>query len=520
MQSGKDNVLEFTNYDLENLITPVNSSELDELLKLTNYDAVKTKFLVNGFNDGFDLGCRGPQVIQQTSRNLRFTIGNKRELWNKVMKEVELGRYAGPYEQIPFDNYIQSPIGLVPKDGGTKTRLIFHLSHPRDPKLGFSVNANTPKDMTPVTYKNFDAAVNLCIHEGRGCFAGKSDMSSAFRHFCIARQFWQYLVMKAYHPITNKIYYFVDKCMPFGAAISCSHFQEFSDAISHIVKVLTRKENVNYLDDFLFAALMKAVCDGQIKTFINICEKICFPVAMDKTFWGCTRIIFLGLIIDTVNQIICIPIEKVNRAKTLIQTILSKKSGKLTKHELQKLTGFLNFLCKAVVPGRVFTRRLYSLIENSQHLRQHHHISLTGETKADLRMWLIFLNHPSVYARKFIDLNKSKSSTEVDFYTDASANPQLGCGGVSGSSWFILQWDEEFVVKFMPSINYLELYAVTIGIFNWLDNFRDRSITIFCDNLSVVQMINKNSSKCKQCMVLLQLIVLKTLTTMLESSSI
>ena len=47
------------------------------------------------------------------------------------MKEVKEGRYAGPFESIPFDSYIQSPIGLVPKDGGKDTRLIFHLSYIR-----------------------------------------------------------------------------------------------------------------------------------------------------------------------------------------------------------------------------------------------------------------------------------------------------------------------------------------------------------------------------------------------------
>ena len=34
------------------------------------------------------------------------------------MKEVKLGRVAGPFLKVPFDNYIQSPIGLVPKAGG------------------------------------------------------------------------------------------------------------------------------------------------------------------------------------------------------------------------------------------------------------------------------------------------------------------------------------------------------------------------------------------------------------------
>ena len=44
----------------------------------------------------------------------------------------------------PFEHFIQSPISLVPKDNGAKTRLIFHLSHPRSGKYR-SVNAGIPQ---------------------------------------------------------------------------------------------------------------------------------------------------------------------------------------------------------------------------------------------------------------------------------------------------------------------------------------------------------------------------------------
>ena len=141
---------------MENIFTPVNVTELNHLLEITKYDKQKAKFLVEGFTNGFDLGYRGPETnIKQESKNLKFTIGNKTELWNKVMKEVKENRYAGPFSEIPFENYIQSPIGLVPKDNGKKTRLIFHLSHPRDASLGISVNGSTPKELTKVKYKEF-----------------------------------------------------------------------------------------------------------------------------------------------------------------------------------------------------------------------------------------------------------------------------------------------------------------------------------------------------------------------------
>ena len=58
------------------------------------------------------------------------------------MKEVELGSYARPFDEPPFEYYVESPIGLVPKDKGQKTRLIFYLSYPRS---GDSVNSGIPK---------------------------------------------------------------------------------------------------------------------------------------------------------------------------------------------------------------------------------------------------------------------------------------------------------------------------------------------------------------------------------------
>ena len=329
---------------------------LNRLLIETNYNKEKRDFL--GFTHGFDLGYRGPEQIQQTAKNLKFTIGNETELWNKVMKEVELKRYAGLFTTIPFDNYIQSPIGLVPKDEGTKTRLIFHLPYPRSGN-GTSVNGVTPEDLTSVQYCSFDDTVRLCIKEGPGCAAAKSDMSSAFRHLPMKKIFWKFLVMKAKNPADGKFYYFVDKCMPF-------------DIISHIMEFKMKRENINYSDDFFFTALRKLICDNQVKCVMDICNAINFPVSKEKTFWGSTQITFLGLLIDTVRQMVFTPIEKVHKAKELIEHLLHKKNNKTKLKSLQKLTGFLNFLGKSIVPGRTFTRRLYAYTKGV--LKPHHHI--------------------------------------------------------------------------------------------------------------------------------------------------
>ena len=111
------------------MVTPVNVDKLEQYLIQADYDPKETHFLVDGFKNGFDLGYEGLTVRQSVSRNIPFTVGDKTELWNKLMKEVKLGRVAGPFDKPPFENFIQSPIGLVPKAGSDQTRLIFHLSY-------------------------------------------------------------------------------------------------------------------------------------------------------------------------------------------------------------------------------------------------------------------------------------------------------------------------------------------------------------------------------------------------------
>ena len=60
---------------------------------------------------------------------------------------------------------------------------------------------------------------------------------------------------------------------------------------------------------------------------------------------------------------------------------------KATIHQLKVLTGYLNFLTKAIFAGRTFTRRMYSKYADAaaKGLKQHHHVRIDAEFKFDLR---------------------------------------------------------------------------------------------------------------------------------------
>ena len=79
---------------------------------------------------------------------------------------------------------------------------------------------------------------------------------------------------------------------------------------------------------------------------------------------------------------------------------------------------------------------------------------------------------------------------EIEFYTDATRNFSLGFGGYCGNSWMISSWSD-FTASVNPSIEYLELYAVAAAVLVWIRRFQNRRVIIFCDNISVVYMLNQ-----------------------------
>ena len=129
--------------------------------------------------------------------------------------------------------------------------------------------------------------------------------------------------------------------------------------------------------------------------------------------------------------------------------------------------------------------------------------------REDFLMWQRFLMHPTVYCRPFADFKEAIVADELDFYTDASG--RIGFGGLCGKSYMHMKWSNRFL-SFNPSIAYQELFAVVACVLAWIERFKNHRVILFCDNKSVVDMINSNSSNCKNCMVLIRILVLKGLT--------
>ena len=323
--------------------------------------------------------------------------------------------------------------------------------------------------------------------------------------------------MSVQHPITHTKFYFLDKNLPFGASSSCLVFQKFSDCLQHLIEKISGKkfQYTNYLNDYLFVKETELSCNRLVKKFEKLCKWINCPLSQDKTYYATQNLVFLGILLDMRNFVLCLPVDKVNKALSMIQTLIAER--KITMKNIQTLTRTLNFLSRAVIPGWAFTRRMYSKLttdhksEIKRILKPHHRITLDSEFLEDCRMWEVFLSNADSRSlcRPFIDMEGVFSAEKLNFYTDTLGSIKRGgFGAFLNGKWIYGCWERQFMEICKPNIEFLELYALCLGIFAWEHQFSNCQIIMFCDNKSVSDMVNSTSSHCKYCMKLIRLLTL------------
>ena len=135
--------------------------------------------------------------------------------------------------------------------------------------------------------------------------------------------------------------------------------------------------------------------------------------------------------------------------------------------------------------------------------KQYHHVRLDSEFKLDCKVWLEFLqgNLNEVVNRPMVDVigHPTDSMSDLSFFSDTSAAENLGMGAVFNTKWLKGKWGANFIKEKKPSIEYVELFALCVGVLAWQNQpeLCNARITIFCDNIAIVHMINNITSSCK-----------------------
>lgn len=171
-------------------------------------------------------------------------------------------------------------------------------------------------------YSSFDDALELLKKYGHRALLAKADIKSAFRLFPIDPSGFNSMGFQF-----NGNYYF-DKCLQMGFTLSCHYFEAFS---SFLHRVLEREVicagSLRYLDDFLFISRADSpACLNALKKINQEMLPFCgIPLNEKKTVFPCTRIEFLGIMIDMKKcKSACLKKKSVE-PKGLIQKLSAKK---------------------------------------------------------------------------------------------------------------------------------------------------------------------------------------------------
>ena len=82
---------------------------------------------------------------------------------------------------------------------------------------------------------------------------------------------------------------------------------------------------------------------------IEVFERLGIPLAPDKVIGPTTALVFLGILIDSLEMCIKLPEDKLTELFQSLKACLGRK--KCTKRELLSLIGTLAFAAKVIPPG-------------------------------------------------------------------------------------------------------------------------------------------------------------------------
>lgn len=457
-------------------------------------DREAAEFLSSGFRDGFRIPCSNSGAVSDL-RNLSSVLAHPEIVSEKLGKEVQLGRMAGPFLSPPIVGLRVSPLGLVPKKEPNKFRLIHHLSYP----VGESVNDGIDTSLCRVMYTSFDSALAWVRRYGAGALMAKTDIEAAFRLLPVHPDSFRFL--GCYWG--NR--YFIDRCLPMGCSISCSYFERFSTFLEWVVRREAQVPSVlHYLDDFLFVGPEGSrVCLALLQTMERVCAAFGVPLAPEKTEGPRTVIKFLGVTIDSERMECRLPEDKLVDLKAVVHA--ARLSRKMRLREIQSLLGKLNFACRIIPMGRVFCRRLAMATAGT--VVPTHFVRLSSAIREDLSIWSVFLNQ---FNGRSLIQKAPVSNGELELFTDASGS--VGFGAYFQGSWCAEVWPEVWKAKgYCVNLALLELFPLVVALELWGDRLRDRRIRFYCDNLGVVQAVNSQTAGSPPVVTLLRHFVLRCL---------
>lgn len=127
---------------------------------------------------------------------------------------------------------------------------------------------------------------------------------------------------------------------------------------------------------------------------------------------------FGGVELDTGRMVVRLPSKKLEKARTIVSKAMEMTSFSLL--DLQKITGYLNFIAIVVPLGRTFLRRLYNMELYFPRSSRNQRRRISREARKDLAWWSQVLSqNPERSIRR-------REQNKVLTWSDAASTKGLG----------------------------------------------------------------------------------------------
>jgi hypothetical protein len=426
-------------------------------------------YLLNGLTHGFNI-IDSPLTPKSTfRRNYRSTGGiNRPKVETRLLEEIQRGHYI----PTPVRPSVVSSLGAIPKDV-SDVRLIHDLSRPDGGVNAYAFD-------TSVSYTSIDA---ITRHIKAGSFLAKVDLKNAYRSIPISESCYGLTGVSWKFTGDTELSYLFDSRLPFGGSMSCRIFQSVTDSIcrmmarrGHIVKA--------YLDDIICVSDSETECQLNFDTLVQLIEDLGLEINWTKVCDPTRVITYLGVVIDCVERSLSLPLKKVTEIALLIDR--SERCKKMTKLDLQKLLGKLNWAARVIKGGRTFMRSLINLTCKVK--ESHHYVRLTAASRVDLSWW----KHCFVLFNGTCKFHCDIPLPTHVFATDACEN---GGGAFFGADWFYTSWSSDYPEMNGKHINELELFTVLLALRRWGPCLENVHLRVRSDNMATVSALNKSTSR-------------------------
>ena len=363
-------------------------------------------------------------------------------------------------------------MGTVPKKGSSRIRLIHDCSRPDGQALNDYAYNN------PFHYQTIQDATDLI---GHGDFMAKIDLSNAFRsvrihpsNFCATGLQWTFCNQA-------KPTYLIDTRLPFGAKRSPEIFNELTQAVRRIMSSWGHDRIIAYLDDFLVIGSSYQDCLHKMRCLLDLLRHLGFSINYGKVCSPTQRIVFLGIILDSISMHLELPSNKIEDLKSCLKS--AQQRTKITKRGLQSLVGKLNWATQAVYGGRFYLRRLLDKIHDLR--LPWHRTRITSDMRKDITWWLLFMDT----FNGTVPMLDKRPLTPVHI----DACPVAG-GAVYKNQFVYTPWSTWPEAQHLH-INHKETLSLEPAVVRWASQWANKKVLVHCDNQTAVAVINRGTSR-------------------------